>query len=304
MEFKNNDIKISVIIPNYNRAKSLVKSIKSVLDQSFIHFEIIVVDDCSTDNSLIEITKFKDTRLRVFKLEKNSGAAAARNYGIIKSTAPYISFLDSDDTFEKDFLKVSYKTLSITSEDIGFMWSGYRLHFQNSNRTVEKSWVPDKDKSPYLTFLKDISIGAGAGVTLKREVFKKCGSFDESLPAAEDTEFFLRITQHYDFTYTDKVLINIYRDSGDRLSKNFEKIAIAYNKFIPAHWREIKKKKDLTYKYSYKLMWLNFHLKDKKLAYKYFLHAFNAKKSSLKNIMIFLLYFFLPLNCAKKIHTA
>lgn len=289
----------SIIIPNFNRQNSVIKAIKSVLNQTFADFELIVVDDCSTDNSLKEISKIKDERIKVYQLEENSGAAAARNYGIKKSSGDFISFLDSDDTFEPDFLKISYETLSNSDKNTGFMWTGSNIY--QGGKIDKQIWRPKREETPNLTFLKELKIGSGAGVTVKSEVFEKCGHFDERLPAAEDTDFFLRITKSYDYIYAPLYLINIYRDDNDRMSKNFKNIADAYNIFLPSYFSVIDRDKNLQGKFYYKMMWLNYNLADKKTA-KYFYNKIPKSLRSFKIKIIKALYEYLPLKNASYIH--
>ena len=291
--------KISVIIPVYNRERSIVKAVDSVLLQSFKNFEIVIVDDCSTDNSVGVVKEFIDYRIKVFQLEKNSGAAAARNYGIQQCTSEFISFLDSDDTFEEDFLKVTHETLSNSGDDIGFMWTGSNI-LQDA-KIDKQFWQPKRMETPQLTFLKELKIGTGAGITVKREVFEKCGYFDERLPAAEDTEFFFRITQSYDYVNAPQYLINIYRDNNDRMSKNFKNIARAYNIFLPTYFSIINRDKFLQTKFYYKMMWLNYHLRDKRKARNYYEKIPKGLRSKkIKGIKA--LYEFLPLKSASYLH--
>jgi len=127
----NHNVVFTVVIPNFNREESVINSINSVLNQTYPHFEVIVVDDCSTDNSLKVISKLKDARIKVFQLEINSGAAAARNFGIKKSLGDFISFLDSDDFLEKEFLEITNQILSPSDPTVGFMWTGIRYHLTN-----------------------------------------------------------------------------------------------------------------------------------------------------------------------------
>lgn len=252
---------ISVILPVYNRAQTIEVAVNSVLTQSNPDFELIIVDDCSTDKTVETIANFRDARINLFQLEKNQGAAAARNIGIRKSRGSIISFLDSDDYYEPDFLKVSRDILKDTPPNIGFMWTGVR--YRRGSELKETSWVPVFKENTYLTFLHNLQIGTGAGVCVKREVFENCGYFDEKLPAAEDTEFFLRISQKYDYVYTTDILINVVKDSTDRMSQNFSKVAEAYNIFIDSHLSEIDNDDELRKKFYYKLMWLNYQLRNK-----------------------------------------
>ena len=94
--------KISIIIPTYNREKLLIRSIKSILKQTYKNFEIIIVDDFSKDNTKNIINIFNDKRIRYIRLRKNKGASVARNIGIKKATGKYISFQDSVDIFHFD----------------------------------------------------------------------------------------------------------------------------------------------------------------------------------------------------------
>lgn len=291
----------SVIIPIYNRERSVGKAINSVLKQTFTDFELILVDDCSTDNSVQVISEIKDERIKIFKLKKNSGAAAARNSGIKQAKGSYVSFLDSDDYYDRDFLQKTYNTLSSTNEKVGFSWTGVR-YFENKEET-EYLWTPHRKNTAYLTFLYSLHIGTNSGITVKKEVFNACGNFRENLPAAEDTEFFLRITQKFDYIFIPEILINIHKDGSDRLSKNYKKIAKAYNIFLPEHFKYIDKNKSLQLKYYYKMMWLNYHLGNKTEARKFYSMipgTFNRGK--LKSLFTRILYEFLPLEKASEYH--
>lgn len=289
----------SIIIPNYNRAKVITKAIRSVLNQTYTNFELIVVDDCSIDNSLLLISEIKDDRLKVFRLEKNSGAAAARNYGIEKAKGDYISLLDSDDYYDQDFLQESFEKISISPQSVGFIWTGVR-NIENGNHK-EFIWNPVEKETPYLTFLNSLHIGTNSGITFKKEIFEVCGNFREDLPAAEDTEFFLRITKNYNFSFVNKALINIERDCSDRLSKNYKKIAQAYNYFLSDHFPFIDGEKELQRNYYYKMMWLNYHLADQYTS-RYFYSKIPKDLRSFKIKIVRLIYEYLPLQVASYIH--
>lgn len=292
---------ISVIMPVYNRAQTVDLAIQSVLRQSYPNFELIIVDDGSTDSTVEVVSGLSDPRIVFLQLEQNSGAAFARNQGIKKSKGRMISFLDSDDYYEPDFLKISYQTLSETPPKIGFMWTGVRYH--GIDGIKESSWAPAYKENTYITFLNDLQIGTGAGICIKREVFDICGLFDETLPAAEDTEFFLRISQRFDYVYTKDILVNIHKNSADRLSENFIKVARAYNAFIESHLKEIEKDEELQKKFYYKLMWLNHRMKNSKKAWAYFKKAPKTNpKFVLKLGAVFCVYKLLGSNTAMKIH--
>lgn len=289
----------SVIIPNFNRENTIVKSIESVLNQTYTNFELIIVDDCSTDNSLNEISKIKDERIKIYQLSNNSGAAVARNYGIKKSSGDFISFLDSDDYLEKEFLEITNQILIDSEPSVGFMWTGVRYHLLN--KTIEESWEPKRNNNSYLTFLHDLHIGTGSGITVKRKVFDLCGAFNENLPAAEDTDFFLRITKSFNYLFTKKILMNVIKTGDDRMSNNFRNVGLAYNIFISDHLFEIDKNQKLQKKYYYKMMWLNYHLLEREKARSYY-HKIPKELRTMKIKIIKYLYEFLPLKNASNIH--
>src|SRR6187402_911428 len=94
----------SVIIPLYNKVNFIESALKSVLGQTFTDFEIIIVEDCSTDNSFEAATKVNDPKIRILRYEKNKGLSASRNTGIQNATATYLCFLDADDAWQPDYL--------------------------------------------------------------------------------------------------------------------------------------------------------------------------------------------------------
>jgi len=104
--------KISVIIPTFNRGHLIIKSIKSVLNQTYPNIEILVVDDGSTDNTEKLIKNFDNNRIKYIKIKKNIGASHARNIGIMNASGKYISFQDSDDVYHIDKLEKQYNIYS------------------------------------------------------------------------------------------------------------------------------------------------------------------------------------------------
>lgn len=295
---------VSVILPLYNRENSIRASISSVLAQTFQDWELIIVDDCSTDNSFNVASSFKDPRIRVVKSEKNEGAASARNLGIRKAKGIYISFLDSDDAYEPRFLEESVKKLESSSPHIGICWTGYNLlrHVNGQTKQHQYMWKPSKGRPAYFSFLSDLRVGTNSGITIKREVFDQVGIFDESLPAAEDTDLFLRISQQFSFEYVDDYLININQTGTDRLSKRFDKIAQAYNIIISKHLAEIEKHKTLRLKYFYKSMWLNYHLGMRDAARNYFRKVLADNLLHVQGWLIFLLFEIMGKKLGTKIH--
>jgi|GEM_PF-1402986 len=294
---------LSIILPLYNRGEVVGNAIRSVLNQTYPKWELIVVDDCSTDDSPETVGRYSDERVKLLRLNENSGPASARNHGIKSCRGKYVSFLDSDDEYEPDFLYESRKKLRNSDPSIGFIWTGVRFIGDDSKLSLANGvWKPQFKKTPYLTLLHDLHIGTNSGISVKREVFDKVGYFDFRLKAAEDTDFFLRVSQEFSFDYIDKPLINIHRSNTDRLSKNYKKIFEAYRIIVPKHSGEITQSKKLRLKYYYKLMWLSYHANDKVAARKYFRAVLKDNKISAKAWFVFILFELLGHKLGAQVH--
>lgn len=119
------DSVVSIIMPSYNTEKYIRDSIDSVIAQTYTNWELIIIDDCSPDNSNEIIESYKDPRIRLLKNERNSGAAVSRNYGLREAKGKYIAFIDSDDTWVKDKLEKQIKF--IEDNDYAFVYADYRI---------------------------------------------------------------------------------------------------------------------------------------------------------------------------------
>src|SRR5690606_6986211 len=151
----------SVVIPLYNKEKYIKETLNSVLAQTFQDFEIIVVNDGSTDNSANQILQFKDKRIKVID-QQNQGAASARNQGIEISSSPYIALLDADDTWYKNHL-VELKRQIRLFPDAGLYCNNYEIHnFENSLRPATFNFIYGKSCLIVEDFFKASIINAVA----------------------------------------------------------------------------------------------------------------------------------------------
>lgn len=160
---------ISIIIPTYNRAPILTRAVNSVLRQTYENWELIIVDDCSTDNTEEVIKKeFDDKRINYYKLDVNKGNAGARNKGVEKATGEYIAFLDSDDEYFPDYLTLAYTKLTTTPET-SFLWSGTKTVDINGSSS-DSIWIPRRESFAN-QFLYELHVGIGRGFLIKKNVF-------------------------------------------------------------------------------------------------------------------------------------
>ncbi len=190
-------ILFSVIIPTYNRETLISKAITSLLKQTYKHFECIVVDDGSTDNTEELVLAFKDERIKYFK-NKNYGRSYTRNFGFSKSKGSYINFLDSDDELLPNHLELA-ESYSRKNNSL--------VHYQFGKILKPNGELVSEEKSIDFQniqqdFLKVGNLFMMCGVFIKREVFEKEQFYmDRRLTIGEDYEYWLRIV----FKYTVKV---------------------------------------------------------------------------------------------------
>ena len=204
---------ISVIIPTYNRANTLKRAIDSVLLQDFDDFELIIVDDCSTDGTKGIVETYKDSRICYYRCTHNLGASGARNYGVTKSNGEYIAFHDSDDEWIQGKLTKQIKYAKQHPE-YGLIYGKMDIICQNERGVFPNSLVlGDLEGDIYQWLLCRNTIGAPT-MFLKKEVFENVGGFDDSLRCLEDWEFAIRISKKYQIGYIDDVLIRVYSEPG------------------------------------------------------------------------------------------
>lgn len=215
----NNDL-ISVIIPAYNSEKTIVETINSVLQQSYTNFELIVINDGSSDRTLELLQTIQDSRIKIFSYP-NGGVSRARNRGIAKATGEYISFLDADDRWTPDKLKLQWTTLQqFPQAALAYSW----VYFES------ESQLSYADKSSYFTgnvypelLIKNF-LHTASNPLIRRDIIDSLGVFDPELKTCEDWEFYLRIAAQKEFILVPKVQI-IYRQSTTSLTSNIQQIA-------------------------------------------------------------------------------
>ena len=207
-------MKISVVIPTFNRKKLLRRALDSVITQTLQPFEIIVVDDGSTDSTeTIVKTYYQDV---LYLYQSNQGVSRARNKGIKLATGDWLAFLDSDDEWLPTKLVKQARALAIEKEQrichTNEIWirRGKRV---NPRRRHEKSggWIYQK--------CLPLCVISPSSVLIQRAVFENIGYFDEQLPACEDYDFWLRICASYPVLYLAEPLIKKYGGHDDQLSK-------------------------------------------------------------------------------------
>jgi len=212
----SNSPEISVIIPAYNCEKTIQQTVNSVLQQTFVDFELIIINDGSKDSTLNVISKIEDARLKVFSFE-NAGGNISRNRGLNLAVGKYISFLDADDIWTPDKLELQLEALQKNQNaHVAYSWTDYideEDNFLVSGRRVSVNG------DVYEKLLINNFLENGSNPLICREALIELGGFDESLKAAQDWDMWLRLAAKYSFVAVPKVQI-LYRVSSQSLSAN------------------------------------------------------------------------------------
>lgn len=213
MVIKGEKILVSVIIPTFNREWALKEAIESVLGQDYRNKELIIVDDGSTDNTG-DILNAYENRITVVR-QKNAGVSAARNRGIRAATGPYIAFLDSDDCWLPG--KLTSQMAFFNSHPDATICQTEEIWIRNGVRVNPKK----RHKKPSgMIFEKSLALClvSPSAVVMKKSLFEMVGTFDESLPAAEDYDLWLRVSCRFPVYLIDKHLVIKYGGHTDQLS--------------------------------------------------------------------------------------
>jgi glycosyltransferase involved in cell wall biosynthesis len=211
---------VSVIIPTHNGERTIQQTIESVLNQTLCSFELIVVDDGSTDSTLEVLSQVEDARLKVFSYH-NPGVAASRNYGLAHASGEYAAFLDHDDLWTSDKREaqhralqenpqaaVAYSLVSCIDETGRFLHRGSRI-------------IADGDV--YARLLPTDFLDSASNPLIRKHTVEQVGDFDESFASADDWDLFLRLAARYPFVCVPKVQI-LSREYPDSLSFDVERM--------------------------------------------------------------------------------
>jgi glycosyltransferase involved in cell wall biosynthesis len=244
---------VSVIIPTYNRAHLIGRSIQSVLDQTYRAFEIIVVDDGSTDNTYEMVKRFNDERIRYIKHDTNKGVASARNTGIKVARGKYIGFHDSDDECLPEKLEKQIGVFETAPSQVGVVYTDM-LRISEDGKT--KYWHSPRVTSNNLidpnTFNYQVG-GLATGVAIiRKDCFDAIGLFDENLPPLEDTDLFIRLTKHYSFEHIKEPLTRYYTTPGC-MTSNINALVTAQNLLIQKYSAEVNNHRRFIAKQYYRL---------------------------------------------------
>lgn len=194
-------------MPNYNKRRYISEAVRSVLSQTLEDFELLVVDDGSTDGSARTAEELAscDHRVEVLRLKRHSGASAARNAGLERAKGKLVSFLDSDDLLARTKLERQVSELGEGDRDQVVYCDWSRV---DGNGTALKPFKRDHLKKSGMIFpdLLIYGLPVNASIMARRECFRSVGAYDESIAWGEDHDMLLRLAARYPFRYVDEKL--------------------------------------------------------------------------------------------------
>ncbi len=209
---------ISVIIPAYNGERTILETIRSVQEQTCSDFEIIVINDGSTDRTLELLNAVEDPRLKIFSYS-NGGLPTARNRGISRATGEFIAFLDADDLWTPDKLELQLAALQQHPEaGVAYSWTYFMEDESLSLKECEPVFF---EGNVYANLLVGDFIYNGSNTLIRRQAIDSTGEFDPTLKSCEDWDYWLRLASRWHFVVVNKHQI-LYRRSQGAMSSKVE----------------------------------------------------------------------------------
>lgn len=220
-------VKYSVVITTYKRNESIVRrAVDSVLQQTNQEFEILLVDNNEVNSpysSALKIEFQKDEKVSYLRQEGNKGACAARNLGINHAKGEFVAFLDDDDTWEPQKMELQLRKFE---DGVGLVFClGYTINENFTPPRKDKYYTAGlyQEEITFPELLCEDRIGSTSQAVVRKECFSVCGGFDESLPARQDYEMWLRISKKYRVVGVKELLFTHYYHCGEQITKDSQK---------------------------------------------------------------------------------
>ena len=261
---------ISIVLPSFNRAQVLPKAVESILRQTYKDFELIIVDDGSTDNTADVVKNFNDDRI-VYVRQENAGACVARNNGIEHSRGEYIAFQDSDDIWHEDKLEKQLTTLRNTGADVVFC----RMNRMSDGKNV--GLVSDYFHEGFLS-KEELPMSIGTQTLMGKSAVFKQEKFDSEMPRFQEFEMLVRVQRFFSIYCMEEPLAD-YHLQNDSISKRPEKYLRSWNLMLQKHPDFLKTYASSRDRIGRDVLLNSFCVDDWRLRWKFISKAFMFKKS-------------------------
>lgn len=243
--------KVSVIIPTHNRPDFLPRAIKSVLDQSYQDFEIIVIDDGLKTRAESIVKEINDPRITYIQHDTEKGGAAARNTGIKAARGEFIAFLDDDDEWLPDKLKIQVYRFQDSDQDVGFCFTAIK---QLRDNDIITSQVPEYEGDFHELALTRFKGFLTSSLLIKKLVLDNVGYFDESFPSHQEPDLIIRITKIFKGIGINKPLVLMWAKSNhEQIGSNLQRRIMGGEMIIKKHYKEFAIKPKILAKHYFQL---------------------------------------------------
>ncbi len=213
----------SIVIPLYNKEKFVLAALQSVLNQTFDNFEVIIVEDASTDKSLEFVSTLKSEKIKVIKHDTNKGLSAARNTGIKNARGSHIAFLDADDVWKQRYLEELYSLIKSFPEAKLFA-TNYEELFQNDSILLPKNNTENLPEKSIIPNFFEISLAqplyCPSSFCVDKSVFNTIGFYNERIRFGEDVDFNIRANSAYQLAYSKKPLVKYTMVSENQITQS------------------------------------------------------------------------------------
>lgn len=214
---------ISVVVPLFNKSRHIKHTLETVLNQTYSDFEVIVLDDGSTDNSAGIVSSIEDMRIRLIR-KKNEGVSSTRNKGVSMARGELIAFLDADDEWSCEYLQ-TIADLEVQYPDAAIYATNYSIVERNGEKyCLDYPEIPEKGK---MGLIRNYFVSAiqytplwTSAVCVKKSVFENMGGFPVTIKNGEDLDLWCRIALTYPIAYCNQPLATYRRDSDNMLSRS------------------------------------------------------------------------------------
>lgn len=232
--------RVSVLVPAYKGADTIVAAVRSALEQTMGDLEVVVVDDHSQDGTREVLATIEDPRLLVLTHEENLGGNAARRTAIEASSGEFLAFLDADDLWLPSKLEKQLASLDAAGSQAGLSYTWFDMCYPDGHVEPGNRFTAVGLSAPEL--LQGNLIGTFSCVMVRREVVDVVGMPDASLRSCQDWEFYLRVNDRYEITCVPEVLVLYWRDDADafRISASNDKVCAGHREVYSRYSRSLK----------------------------------------------------------------
>lgn len=231
--------RVSVVLPTYRRPEMLERALDAVLGQTYRDWELIVVDDNGEGSEAQRrtgevIARHADERRLVYLVHPvNRGGGGARNSGIRRACGEFVAFLDDDDAWDPEKLEHQVARFDEEDESVALVYCRSRVFDETSGTSA--TWRTDGRSHSLRHLLRRNTVGSTSLVLCRRSALEEVGGFDESLPAKQDVDLYVRLASRFSFAFVDRVLHTGYRHDGASIGKDLGGTIRAHEIFHDKH---------------------------------------------------------------------